>query len=66
MHWANEEKWPTAYTKQPVDWGYWCKIREFGSFGTVDNIGAQAFMPGGWRNGMTMQQAIVARKLAHN
>ena len=47
----------------PVDWRFWCSLYRDGLRPVLlDNVGAEAFTPGAWRSGMTMKQALSARR----
>ncbi len=64
LHKLTKDRWPTDIEHHtPVDWRFWCKLWQRGLRPTLlDSVGAEAFIPGSWREGMTLDKALTARK----
>ena len=64
LHKKTEDRWPTDIEHHtPVDWQFWCSLWRRGLRPRLlDSVGAEAFIPGSWREGMTLDKALTARK----
>ena len=64
VHRRTEDRWPEVETHTPVDWRFWCSLWKRGLKPKVTTeVGAEAFYPGAWRAGLTIEQAVKARNL---
>jgi hypothetical protein len=66
MHRRTECRWPTDNTHTPVDWRFWLALKNSGfQFKTIDAFGEEAYVPGTWRHGISVDQVLVARTFDH-
>lgn len=62
MHRKTDMRWPEVDEDTPVDWRHWCAMANAGiKFRKLAWTGAEAFFPGSWREGMTLQEALNAK-----
>lgn len=62
VHRATKRRWPTNNTHTPVDWRFWVAMTNDAiSIKVLNEVGAEAFFPGLWREGMTLTKAMQAK-----
>jgi len=64
MHRNTKLRWPTNHTHTPVDWRFWLKLHRAGfTIKTLNVVGEEAYLPGTWRSGITVDRVIRNRVL---